>query len=225
MKKTNLFFCLFMAILLFTGCSKNGGTAVGNSGSENTGIVTKENESTENEENPPQNEVAMLDFFLPDGSKAHYQGEGNEFAELDIEVAHPFKDYVIIHENNGGSLVRHIYKIENDKIIILEKMMIDYKQDFPTQKELDAMAPSGIYLKKPFTVGTAFGNWSIIETDVSVETPYQTFDHAFIIEMKENDIINRKYFVKGFGEIKRESIMKTTDGEFVVISTLKSVEK
>ena len=66
-----------------------------------------------------QSEISLTDFFLPDGSNAHYLGEGNEFAELDIEVTHPFEDYVIIHENNGGSLVRHIYKIETDKISIL----------------------------------------------------------------------------------------------------------
>ena len=36
------------------------------------------------------------------------------------------------------------------------------------------------------------------------------FDHAFVIEMKTDDFVNRKYFVEGFGEVKRESIM--TDG-------------
>ena len=35
---------------------------------------------------PVETEISMSDFFLPNGSKAHYKGEGNEFAELDIEV-------------------------------------------------------------------------------------------------------------------------------------------
>ena len=41
---------------------------------------------------------------------------------------------------------------------------------------------SGVYLKKPFEVGTKFDKWKIVETDVTVETPYKTFEHAFVIE-------------------------------------------
>ena len=115
----------------------------------------------------------MTDLFLPDGSKAHYQGEGNEFAELDIEVTRPFENYVIIHENNGGSLVRHIYKIEPDKISILEEKTVELVKDFPSQAELDAMNPTGVYLKKPLEKGTTFDTWTIVEMDATVDTPYQ----------------------------------------------------
>lgn len=104
--------------------------------------------------------------------------------------------------------------------------MTESKADFPSLNELDAMTPTGIYLKKPFTKGTAFGDWIIVDTDVTVETPYQTFDHAFVIEKQDKDVINRKYFVEGFGEVKRESIMTTDDGgEYIVTSTLKAVDQ
>ncbi len=224
MRKINLFICLLVAALVFTGCSKNGGTAMNNSGSQNTGIMTKEKENTEGNEGANQSDISMIEFFLKDGSKAHYLGEGNEFAELDIEVAHPFKDYVIVYENNGGSLVRHIYKIAQDEILILDSKIVDYKEDFPTLEELDAMEPSGVYLKKPFSKGTVFDKWSIVETDVTLKTPYKTFDRAFIIERKDKDIVNRKYFVQGYGEVKREAVMQTKEGEFIVTSTLKAVD-
>lgn len=222
MRKINLFVFLLVAVLVFSGCSKKQPTALDNSGSTNGTIgedVVKESESERD------GEISLTDLFLPDGSKAHYLGEGNEFAELDVEVARPFENYVIVHENNGGSLVRHIYKIEPDKISILDEKTVELVKDFPSQAELDAMKPTGVYLKKPFKKGTTFDTWTIVEIDTTVDTPYKKFDHAFVIEMKTDDFVNRKYFVEGFGEVKRESIMQTDDGEFIVTSTLKTVDK
>ena len=222
MRKINLFIFLLAAVLVFSGCSKKQPTALDNSGSTNGTVgedVVKESESEKD------GEISLTDLFLPDGSKAHYLGEGNEFAELDVEVTRPFEDYVVIHENNGGSLVRHIYKIEPDKISILEEMTVELVKDFPSQAELDAMKPIGVYLKKPLKKGTTFDTWTIVEMDATVDTPYKKFDHAFVIEMKTDDFVNRKYFVEGFGEVKRESVMQMEDGEFIVTSTLKTVDK
>ncbi|MFJ7936864.1 hypothetical protein [Sporosarcina sp. NPDC096371] len=219
MRKMNIVLWLVLAAFVFTGCSKNGGTALDNSGSQNTGSKAQ----SSGIDSPT--DIAMEDFFLADGSKAHYQGEGNEFAELDIEVAHPYKNYVIIHENNGGGLVRYTYKIDRDEILILENKLVETRADFPSLEELDAMASTGVYLKKPFKKGTSFGDWTIVETDVTLETPYKTFDRVFVIESQDTDIVNRKYFVEGFGEVKRESIMKTEEGEHIVTSTLKAVDQ
>ena len=222
MRKINIFIFLLVAVLVFSGCSKKQPTALDNSGSTNGTIgegIVKESESESD------GEISLTDLFLPDGSKAHYLGEGNEFAELDVEVARPFENYVVVHENNGGSLVRHIYKIEPDQISILEEKTVDLVKDFPSQAELDAMNPTGVYLKKPLKKGTTFDTWTIVEMNTTVDTPYKKFDHAFVIEMKTDDFVNRKYFVEGFGEVKRESIMQTDDGEFIVTSTLKTVDK
>ena len=80
-------------------------------------------------------------------------------------------------------------------------------------------------MKNPLKKGQHSIQWTIVETDITVDTPYKKFDHAFVIEMKTDDFVNRKYFVEGFGEVKRESIMKMDDGEFIVTSTLKTVDK
>lgn len=224
MRKLNLILCILAATFIFMGCTKNRTTALDNSGSsDDTGIVTKD---TDSKEVVTPTDMAMNKFFLPDGSKAHFQGEGNEFAELDIEVAHPYENYVIIYENNGGSFVRYIYKIEHDEILILDKQIVEEKADFPSQSELEAMTSTGIYLKLPFLKGTTFDDWTIVDTDITLATPYQTFDHVFVIEQQEDSIINRKYFVEGFGEVKRESIMTTDgNGEYIVTSTLKAVDQ
>ncbi|HJF32606.1 MAG TPA: hypothetical protein K8V56_12635 [Sporosarcina psychrophila] len=222
MRKMNLFIFLLLAVLVFSGCTKKQPTALDNSGSTN-GTIGQDNVNESKSES--DGEIALRDLFLKDGSNAHYEGEGNEFAELDVEVARPFEDYVVVHENNGGSLVRYIYKIEPDKISILDKKVVELINDFPSQAELDAMDPIGIYLEKPIKKGTSFGKWTIVDTDVTVDTPYKKFDHAFVIEMKDKDIVNRKYFVEGFGEVKREDIMQLEDGEFLVTSTLKTIDE
>ena len=81
-------------------------------------------------------------------------------------------------------------------------------------------------MQKPFEVGATFNDWTIVETDATIETPYQNFEHVLVIEMKDKDFTNRKYFAKNFGEIKRESVMIIEDEEdFVVTSTLESVSK
>jgi len=221
MRKINILIFLLVTVLAFSGCSTKQPTALDNSGSTDGTIgedLVKESESERD------GDISLTDLFLPDGSKAHYLGEGNEFAELDIEVTRPFKNYVVIHENNGGSLVRYIYKIEPDKISIMEEMTVELVKDFPSQAELDAMNPIGVYLEKPLEKGTSFDTWTIVEIDTIVDTPYKKFEHAFVIEMKTDDFVNRKYFVEGFGEVKRESIMQTDDGEFIVTSTLKTVD-
>lgn len=228
MKKKSLFLPILLIVLIASGCT-NKTTSLNNSG--NSGETTNPNKQKENNEesneNLDQNNQSLLDYFLPAGSNAHFKGEGNEFAELDIDFAHPYEDYVILHENNGGSLIRHIYRIEKDQILTMEQKAVDLNEDFPSLEEIEAMESIGVYLKKPFEVGTTFDEWEIVETDVTVETPYETFDHAFVLEEKGDDFINRKYFVEGFGEVKREAIMETVDADedFIVTSTLESVTK
>lgn len=228
MKGKTIFLNVLLIALIASGCT-NKTTSLNNSG--NSGETTNPNEqkgnTEESNEKPNQNDQTLLDYFLPAGSKAQFKGEGNEFAELDIDFAHPYEDYVILHENNGGALIRHIYRVGKDEISIMEKKAVDLNEDFPSLQDIEAMEPIGIYLKKPFEVGTTFDSWEIVETDVTVETPYETFDHAFVIEEKGEGFVNRKYFVEGFGEVKREAIMKTVDEDedFIVTSTLESVTK
>ncbi|MFC5603380.1 hypothetical protein [Sporosarcina koreensis] len=228
MKGKSILLNVLLIVLIASGCT-NKTTSMNNSG--NSGETTNPTDQKGNAQNsnakPNQNDQSLLDYFLPAGSTARFKGEGNEFAKLDIDFAHPYKDYVILHENNGGAVIRRIYKIEKEQILKIEEQPVDLKQEFPSRQDLEAMEPIGIYLKKPFEVGTTFDEWKIVETDVTVETPYETFDHAFVIEYKGEDFVNRKYFVEGFGEVKRESIMKTVDKDedFIVTSTLESVTK
>ncbi|WP_153723633.1 hypothetical protein [Sporosarcina cascadiensis] len=225
MKRNGLF--LFIALLLvLAGCSSKPATSLdGNSSSKDDPIKDEQtNENQSEQESAEKTDVSLLDYFLPDGSSAHYKGEGNEYAELDITVDSPTEDYVVVHENNGGSFIQKVYKLEGDEIQILQEQPVEIKAELPNEEELQAMQPIGIYLKGPIEKGTKFEDWEITETDATVETPYQKFDEAIVMEQKDEDYINRKYLVKGFGEVKRESIM-TTEKDFIVTSTLETVTK
>ncbi|WP_301109288.1 hypothetical protein [Sporosarcina sp.] len=224
--KRNGLFLFFVLLLALAGCSSKPATSLdGNSNSNNDSVKDEQtNENQSGQEDAEKTDVSLLDYFLPDGSSAHYKGDGNEFAELDITVDSPAEDYVVVHENNGGSFIQKVYKLEGDEIKILQEQPVEIKAEVPNGEDLKAMQPIGIYLNGPIEKGTVFEDWKIIETDASVETPYQEFNDAVVLEQKGDDIINRKYLVKGFGEVKRESIM-TTNKDFVVTSSLETVTK
>ena len=65
----------------------------------------------------------------------------------------------------------------------------------------------------------------VIELDVTVETPFETFDNAVVLEQaSEGGGINRSYLVEGYGEVKREFIMEEEAETFTVTSSLESIE-
>lgn len=222
---------LLTLFIILGGCANK--PPVKNAGNEDndTPLVEDKTETPEEEndieesDGDIQKEISMRDFFLPDGLNAHYVGEGNEFAELDIEITEPFDDFIITYENNGGSYMQMIYKIGVNKIDLLSQEMIEFDPDVPTLEELQQMDSIETYLQQPFIAGETFGDWTIIEVDATVETPYDTFDNTIVIEHVDSDFTNRKYFVAGTGEIKRETIMQLENEEdFIVTSTLQSID-
>ncbi|ARK23454.1 hypothetical protein SporoP37_01270 [Sporosarcina sp. P37] len=225
--KRNLWFLMAALLLVLAGCTSKPATSIdGKTDAPETNVNDTSDKPTEQDANAnsEKTEVSLLDYFLPDGSAAHYKGEGNEFAELDITVARPAQDYVVIHENNGGSFVQKVYKLNGDEIQVLQEEHAELDAGIPTTEELKAMEPIRTYLKGPIEVGTTFDDWKIVEMNASVETPYQQFEDVVVIEQAEQDFVNRIYLVKDFGEIKRESIMSMEgEEEFVVTSTLETV--
>lgn len=212
MQKIKLLLLLFSALFILLGCTQK---YAGNSHDD----TTKDVEGNDAE-------IPMINYFLPNGSNAHYEGDGNEFAELTIKVTHIGDKFVVIDENNGGTLIRKIYQVENEKIETLSEDAIDNDEPLPSKEVISRLTVKEVYLQKPFEVGATFNDWTIVETDATIETPYQNFEHVLVIEMKDKGFTNRKYFAKNFGEIKRESVMSMEDDEdFVVTSTLESVSK
>lgn len=236
MQKMKIFLIVAIAAIMVMACTpqKNENASNDNSSNDNPDEETNEEDinkeidhesGVEEDDEDSSVDGSMLDYLLPEGSKAHFKGEGNEFAELDVEVIVANDTYAIVDVDNGGSLVRTIYSIQQDRIDIVSNDVIDYDEAIPTLKEVNEMKPIEVYLERPFKKGNTFGDWTIIDIEATVETPYKTFKNAVVIEMADKDFVNRKSFVKGYGEVKYETIMDTEDDvEFIVTSLLESVE-
>jgi hypothetical protein len=233
MQKKLIFIIALSNTLLFAGCTLDRSQVEGDLPKDNKGSLT-ENLNPDKKNNPNDgtttdveapSESELREFFLPAGSVAHFEGVGIEFAQYKVEYAQPFQNYFILHENNGGALLRKVYRVNDDKIEILESTVVNQEESVPMLADLEKLNPIGVYLMKPFEVGTEFGTWKIVETDATVETPYQTFNDAIVIEEVLDNAVNRKYFVSGIGEVMRESIMDTDDGEYVVTSKLRTIDR
>lgn len=245
MKKRSLWFLSATLLLILAGCgSEPAPPTAENSNSsppveEDTTFEQIEPEITipdaeveiqENAEVPEASSdpqaipASLLDYFPPGDTSVYYEGVGNEFAQMANTISRPAPDYVVIHENNGGSYIQKVYKLDGDKIQLVKEEPVDMNVLLPTVAELNAMMPIRTYLKEPIQVGTTFDDWTIIEIDASLQTPFQQFDDVLVVEQVDGDFINRIYLAEGFGEVKRESIM-TIAGEpdYVVTSTLENM--
>lgn len=189
---------------------------------ENT---TNQNDVSPTNQNASENNHEDLSrFFKPDKSIAKFIGDGNEFATYTEKTTWLDKEYVGTIVDNGGVTMMNIYKIGDDKIEIIYKEPVDHDATFPGLEEIKSMQPIETYFAMPIQVGTTFGNWKIVDTGISIEIPYKTFEEVIVIEENGDNYVNRKYFAEGFGEIKSEYIMNTDQGEkYIVTSTLESI--
>ena len=87
------------------------------------------------------------------------------------------------------------------------------------------MEPIRSLLTKPLKVGTTFDTWTIVETDVSVETPYKNLNMPLSLKKQEKTSSTVNILLKDLVKSKRESIMHIEDGEYIVTSTLKAVDQ
>jgi hypothetical protein len=169
-------------------------------------------------------ETNLNQFFLTDGSSAQFLGDGNEYASYSLKTQWMNENYVATYEDNGGTVMQRIYRISTDKISLLAENGEAYDAQMPSVEELEAKPEIGIYLSTPLEVGTEFNDWIITSTSETVETSLQMFTDVIVIEKKEEQgNLNRKYFAKEFGEIKREFIMHEGEQEIIISSTIEKV--
>ncbi|MFJ8235365.1 hypothetical protein ACIQ34_06380 [Ureibacillus sp. NPDC094379] len=196
---------------------------------DETDHVASEDSKVQTKDDSKNNTADFSSFYKPNQSTAYFLGEGNEFATLNVKTVWLSEKYVANVEDNGGVTLLRVFRILDDKIeIILEEVIEGMRNEitYPEVSALEAMQPIETYLAGPIEVGTQFGKWKIVKVDETLETPYKTFERVFVIEEKGDNFINKKYFVKGYGEIKRESIMQINQNEeYTVTSTLEKITK
>lgn len=193
--------------------------------------TTPDTEEQEPDVNEPvtaeeEKDVDLHDFFLPNQSVAHFEGMGNEYASYKLTTQHLYEDYVGTYEDNGGTVMQRIYRIEEDRVVKILEEAEAYDADFPSLNELDALPEIETYLSLPIEEGSEFNGWTITAINQSIETPLQTFDHVFVLSQEGADqSVVERYFAEGYGEIKRVFKMPGGEGEeFEVTSTIAQIE-
>ena len=165
-------------------------------------------------------------YLKPHLTVASFIGDGNEFASYKERTVSLSDEYVATIIDNGTENSLTIYRILNNRIEKIMDELINDPDDFtyPELSYLNNLSPMEIYLTGPIEVGTTIGNRKIVETNVTLQTPYQTFENVFIIEEEVDDIINRKYFAYHYGVVKTESILRNeTEEAFVITSTIENI--
>ncbi|MGE6488716.1 hypothetical protein [Paenisporosarcina sp. NPDC076898] len=219
------FLGLMVLLLLFSACGENSAVetptdTVNTSKDEETQEVVKEESKT-----PIEEKIELKNFFMRDGAVASYLGEGNEYASYQARTQWHNDDTVSIYEDNGGTTVIRTYRITEGSIDLIKEQGEFYEQFNPTNDDLKSLPTLSTFLKLPLEKGTTFDEWTLVNVDQMLETPFETFDGVIVLEKTDDSgAIQRKYLVEGFGEVKREFLMKENDAEFIVTSTLETVE-
>ena len=220
-----------LALLLLLGACGTEEPEVQIPPGSDTNITADDPEQTEEAVNEPasEEEAVTLDpyaYFMPDGSTASFLGEGNEYASFTLRTDYLEDDHVAVYEDNGGTVMLKVYRLEEDTIELVLEQGEFYEDYTATAEELEALEPIRTYLTLPLESGAIIGEWTVVETDAAVETPFENFEQVIVLESEGADgSIVRTYFAEGYGEIKREFRMQEEgQEEFVVTSVLEELE-
>lgn len=186
------------------------------------------NESDISQNTVINDEKIFAYFPMLVGMHYEYKGEGIEYAAFIRDIKHIKQPFMQIHDNNGGTTVATIYKVEAEKISIISQQE-EFYSDRNLLSEIDKeVQEKEVLLKAPIKKGTAWETngmkKEIVETRLVLEVPAGKFYD--VIKIKEfllngeSDMVHYSYFAKNIGLIKRESI----GDNFSIISELKTYE-
>ncbi|MBZ5200545.1 hypothetical protein HU147_04860 [Planomicrobium chinense] len=171
------------------------------------------------------NSADLYAYFMEDGTTAKFKGEGNEYAAITLQTTYLPEGHIAVYEDNGGTVILRVYRLGDGQVELVKEEQEFYEEYTPTKEELQALEPISLYYKLPIEAGDEVKGMTVIQTDAQVETPYRNFDQAILLERTSEDgALLRSYFVEGFGEVKREFRMTEGDEEYIVTSSLESIQ-
>lgn len=170
-------------------------------------------------------EATLSSFFLENGQMASFEGEGNEYATYTTRTVWHNPKHVTVYHDNGGTVVARTFRIEDDRVSVVREEAESYEEYRPTTSELLALAPLYTYLKLPLETGASFDGWTVISDSAVLTTPLRTFNHVIVLEKRHGGSeVSRKYFVKGYGEVKAEYEIMADDETIVITSEIEHIE-
>lgn len=231
MKKLLLMFSCFF---LLAGCTNNdqGSDEPAKDQTDNTAQGDKSSDTGDGEsgsivdadEEEATDTLPFSSYFMKDGTVAHFEGEGNEFATYTARTKYLDDNYISVYEDNGGTVMLRIFRIEEDQVLLVFEQGERYEELKPSELALESLEPISVYLKSPLEKGSEFDGWTVIDNSTTLITPVKNFENVLLIEKKGENGTHRRYFAEGYGEIKREFIMTDNSAESKVTSTLSKIE-
>lgn len=220
------FFVTLLVLLLLSACSSPFNEST--SSTENLTITKPQPDKVVDEPKDAEPKLEtneLTSFFMANGTIANYLGEGNEFASYRSRTQWHNANTVSVYEENGGTTMLRTFRVTEEAIFMIKEQGEYYEEFNPTNDELNTLTPLSSYLQLPLEEGASFDDWQVRNVNLTIGTPFKTFNNVLLLE-KTDEVgnINRRYIVKNYGEVKREFIMQDGDRDYVVTSTLESVE-
>ena len=167
---------------------------------------------------------SMQLFFKEDQSTAYFKGFGNEYASYTEKTTWLSNDYVRIDKDNGATITTQYFRVIKDAIYLIKEVINE--QDKLTVQDLQLIKPVSSLLQTPLRENFQFDNWRILNTNETVETPYDTFQNVIVLYSENDNTSETKYFARGYGIIKTIYTLMPLDGEgeeFIVQSELTNI--
>lgn len=215
-KSVNLMIIIFVLLLLISGCAGN--EEQGSNRSEEKVAAGKEEEIT-------------AYFPLLEGKHYEYQGEGIEYASFVRDILYIDSPFVQVHEDNGGTVVASVYKVEEEQVSLVKREAEYYSEEnlIPKLKEQEELKVEEVIIKNPLEEGTTWETngktKEIVEIDTELEVPAGKFYDVIKIKSEtdeaDNDMTHYHYYAKNIGLIKQRSAGE----DYEILSELESYEK
>lgn len=205
---------LFLLILMLGAC-----------GAETAFEPKLPEEEGKESEVPEEVKQDPYSFFMEDGTIAHFEGEGNEFAQFTIRTVFLAEKHIAVYEANGGTTILKVYRIKDNAADLVLEQPEFYEEYNPALEELLELEPIARYFELPIEVGDLVAGTEVARTDAVAETPYENFENSIMTEkLVEDGATIRNYYIEGFGEVKREFILGEGGEEIRVTSSLETIE-
>lgn len=210
-------FSLFF-ILILTACSFTENDAFEDSNSaKDTPPIQNETDVASDYAEAFESANALQLFFKEDKSVATFIGEGNEYASF-VETTEWLDRHTVLRVvDNGGATIYRLYTISDEAISLV------YEDISPPEAGASSYPVMEEVMRLPIEVGTSFGDWTITEMNVTMETPLKIFTGVVEVSNESADTISRRYYAPSFGLIMQIDEMQVEDDVYVVRSTLEVI--
>ncbi|TKC15466.1 hypothetical protein [Robertmurraya kyonggiensis] len=234
-----LLYALFILFFL-VGCNatsdSDGETPKDTNNEEVTSDDGVDKPSTDDEEEAPEveetpvEEVATIniqEYFPPENVIKHFRGEGNEYASEVETIFQREGEFLVSLGNNGGTQVLRVYQLTQNGIHLVYEVPEYYEESPPSVASLQEQFQIQDVLTVPVEKGRMINGWEIVDIAHELTLPIGTLNDVIVLEKTNgNESMNRHYWAKQYGLVKKEFYYKNEDAyELMVTTELEKVEE